>query len=160
VEVSDNRSGIAPKIQSQLSIRSSLPKQWAKARAWGSISCINRATAVESRAGAIGCPIPVANGEKAMMFWLLDWSDYRDGIGAAITADFTDPYSVGRSRSSPVPFDLVTSSTPPVDQLGREMTCRRKLPYPQRRPGSRSPVQRCRCLSMAEILIRSWDRRD
>ena len=47
-----------------------------------------------------------------MMFCLLDWSGYRDGLGAAITADFTDPYSIGSSRRSRLPFDLVTFSTP------------------------------------------------
>lgn len=46
------------------------------------------------------------------MFCLLDWSGYRDGLGAAITADFTDPYSIGSSRRSRLPFDLVTFSTP------------------------------------------------
>jgi hypothetical protein len=47
-----------------------------------------------------------------MMFWLLDWSDYRDGLGAAITPDFTDPYSIVLPEDPRLPFDLETSSTP------------------------------------------------
>ena len=94
VEVIDNRSGIAPKIQSQLSITFFTATGVGEGTALG-LDIQRGNVRFESRAGATRCSIPVANGEKAMMFWLLDWSGYRDGGGAAITQDFTDPYSIG-----------------------------------------------------------------
>lgn len=89
VEVIDNRSGIAAKIQSQLSIRFFTAKGVGEGTGLG-LDIVHQHGNVrfESRAGVTRCPIPVANGEKAMMFWLLDWSGYQDSGGAAITEEF------------------------------------------------------------------------
>jgi hypothetical protein len=47
-----------------------------------------------------------------MMFWLLNWSDYREGVGAAIIPDFADPYLSVLPEDPRLPFDLVTSRIP------------------------------------------------
>jgi hypothetical protein len=84
-----------------------------------------------------------------MMFWLLDWSGYRDG-GARQSPRILRIRILSVLQEDPrSPLDLVTSRNP-FHKLGLETTCRPKLRYPQRPPASLSAVLAVAGLRLAE----------